>query len=525
MGQLSLQRKLSMGNICLLMIFLSSTLPLYEMAVFNLKGATVTDGKTKLKCNFAVVYTPLAVDLRKSKIACKPKNKKPLQVTEYTIITKKPKCELTLKMLITKGKGKLTHAKIGMCNSLPTLKPTPTPTPSPMTPSHEPSIPTLPPNPAAQNCTNISNLEKILTEMKQSNTDERKELDMKIQNLENQLSEVNKIAQHLLKLLEHPIEETNSTTAASTTSTIPLVTEMDFDALFIGPGMGGRDSKVLGVPSFQLTNCSPPVFPYSPHGIFWDYVARLTDAGPMFCGGVTNDFIGSSSACYLLGNNGTWVETKHMNSPRSTPAAVEVDGGWWVTGGSGESYEKLSSTEIWDGENWKNSVDLPKPLSGHCLVKINSSHVFLTAGYTNGSASTASYIYNGVDFIQVADISGHRSAPGCGLHDDYIIVVGGYKDDTTSELFSLRTLTWTEGPTSPTTRGFGSGIRITSIKGLNYIIGNNDIFLILTTAENTLEVEKVGEIFEDEDRYRLSFDAFPIKLENCPTTATTTTIA
>ena len=101
---------------------------------------------------------------------------------------------------------------------------------------------------------------------------------------------------------------------------------MDFDALFIGPG--GGDSKVLGVPSFQLTNCSPPVFPYSDD--YSSYVARLTDAGPMFCGGRING--GSSSACYLLGTNGTWVETKHMNSPRSSPAAVVVDGGWWVTG-------------------------------------------------------------------------------------------------------------------------------------------------------------------------------------------------
>ena len=101
---------------------------------------------------------------------------------------------------------------------------------------------------------------------------------------------------------------------------------MDFDALFIGPGDG--DSKVLGVPSFQSTNCSPPVFPYSDDYRY--YVARLTDAGPMFCGGRING--GSSSACYLLGTNGTWVETKHMHSPRTNPAAVEVEGGWWVTG-------------------------------------------------------------------------------------------------------------------------------------------------------------------------------------------------
>jgi len=273
-----------MDNICLLMIFLWSTLPLHEMAVFHLKGATVTDGKTRLKCNFAVVYTPQAVDLRKSKIACKPKNKKPLQVTKYQINTKKPKCLITLKMTITKGKGKITHANIGMCDSLPTLKPMPTPTPmptpmptptptpistpmptpmptpistpistpmptpmstpmptpmstpspmsvpSPMTPSHEPSIPTLPPNPPTQCCPNISNLENLLIEMKQSTTDEREELDMKIKNLENQLSEVNKIAQHLVKFLENHIGETNCSLAMTSTPAPSSKTEANSEA-------------------------------------------------------------------------------------------------------------------------------------------------------------------------------------------------------------------------------------------------------------------------------------------------------
>ena len=101
---------------------------------------------------------------------------------------------------------------------------------------------------------------------------------------------------------------------------------MDFAALFIGPG--GGESEVLKVPSFQPHNCSPPVFPFGES--FRSYVARSSDAGHLFCGGSLN--LTFSSACYLLANNGTWVETKHMISSRSTPAAVVMDGGWWVTG-------------------------------------------------------------------------------------------------------------------------------------------------------------------------------------------------
>jgi len=97
-------------------------------------------------------------------------------------------------------------------------------------------------------------------------------------------------------------------------------------------------------------------------------------------------------------------------------------------------------------------------------------------------------------------------------------VAGGYTNYKTSEIFSLRTLTWSEGPST----SFGNGIRILPIKGANYIVGNEDIFLILTTPENTLEVEKVGEISR-----KSYFDAFSMKLEECEkwqvTTKTTTT--
>ena len=100
-------------------------------------------------------------------------------------------------------------------------------------------------------------------------------------------------------------------------------------------------------------------------------------------------------------------------------------------------------------------MNLPKPLDGHCMVKINNSHVFITAGYDEngyGDPSVSSYIYNGVEFIQVADmpacptppcnlppnIRGHRFGPGCGLHDNHIFVFGGYMDTASSEVFVQR---------------------------------------------------------------------------------------
>merc|ERR1711970_1456475 len=92
-------------------LILWTFLPSNEAEVLKYTG-TVVSGKTKLKCSFALVYTPRAVDIKKSKIVCKPKNKKPVKITNYEIKNKNPPCRFFLSMTITKGKGNLASAKL-----------------------------------------------------------------------------------------------------------------------------------------------------------------------------------------------------------------------------------------------------------------------------------------------------------------------------------------------------------------------------------------------------------------------------
>ena len=73
---------------------------------------SVVSGKIKLKCSFTLMYTPAAVNIRSSKIVCKPKNKKAIKITNYEIRNKNPPCTFLLSMTITKGKGKLSIAKV-----------------------------------------------------------------------------------------------------------------------------------------------------------------------------------------------------------------------------------------------------------------------------------------------------------------------------------------------------------------------------------------------------------------------------
>ena len=87
---------------------------------------TVVSGRVKLKCIFTLIYTPLMVDLRRSKIVCKPKNKKPVTITNHQIEIKNG-CVFTLSMNVIRGKGKLTYAKI-KCLTTTSAPTTPTTT-------------------------------------------------------------------------------------------------------------------------------------------------------------------------------------------------------------------------------------------------------------------------------------------------------------------------------------------------------------------------------------------------------------
>ena len=130
---------------------------------------------------------------------------------------------------------------------------------------------------------------------------------------------------------------------------------------------------------------------------------------------------------------------------------------FYISGGL-DGYEPQSSTEVWDGESWRNDVRLPIPVYDHCLVKINSTHYFLTGGqFDISNFSRLSFIFDGKEFIRVEDLSRARSSSACGLHGDHLVFVAGGTDDnntdaqpqkvssSTSDYFSLKTMTWSEG--------------------------------------------------------------------------------
>jgi len=283
----------------------------------------------------------------------------------------------------------------------------------------------------------------------------------------------------------------------------------DPDVVFIGPGYGSDGlSEVLLLPSLTPGACTPPPFPY---GRYDGYVGRLSPAGPLLCGGYHSQ--AEQSSCYLLGQDGSWVtSSSQMTVERQWPAAVELGETWWVTGGADASINhELSSTEELTGNTWHISTPLPTPLYGHCMVKINSSHVFIAGGYDGNGYSTATYLYSSTSgYTTLPSMPIARAAHACGILGTDIWVGGGYDGSNiikSVELFSLTSQAWREGPPLPIATNGG---RMMTVDGSLLMFGDKLIWQLKTTGGEDYW-DQVGEM----ETERSGFDILRMKLSDC----------
>merc|ERR1711892_89346 len=285
----------------------------------------------------------------------------------------------------------------------------------------------------------------------------------------------------------------------------------DPDVVFIGPGYGSDGlSEVLLLPSLTPGTCTPPPFPY---GDYRSYVGRLSPDGPLPCGG--RHSIAPQSSCYLLGRDGSWVtSSSQLTVERWLPAATELGDSWWVTGGS-DGQSALSSTEVLTGNTWHSSTPLPTPLDSHCMVKINSSHVFIAGGLDhNGYSTAAAYLYSSTSgFTTLPSMAKPRHYHACGILGTDVWVGGGRTEGTgggvlkTVETSSLASEFWTKGPPLPVAT---SGGRMMTVDGSLFMFGNRVIWQLKTTGGEDYW-DKVGEM----ETEREAFDILRMKLSDC----------
>ena len=197
-----------------------------------------------------------------------------------------------------------------------------------------------------------------------------------------------------------------------------------------------------------------------------------------------------------------------------------------IVGGQDGPY-RLSSTELYRNNTWHSSVDLPVPLGAHCLVKLNSTHVFLAGGFDGthepganppGAYSGASYILNRATgkAMRQGDMSIPRGKHACTLLGDQVWVAGGRGDRTSdsralksSEYFSLSTSSWLTGPVLPSVT---AGKKMLTYNGVAHLIGSRKIWQLarLDSEAGGTWIE-VGEMKAP----RRDFDVIKMKQKDC----------
>ncbi len=200
-------------------------------------------------------------------------------------------------------------------------------------------------------------------------------------------------------------------------------------------------------------------------GIMGATGSLLAGSRPIVCGGLVLDNRTYTRNCYSPGQEGLLVS---MWEKRGYPASLPVgsqEGVLWVAGGH-NGHHLLASTELVapDRSASIRGPELPEPLWGHCMAKINSSTAMIIGGIAkDGQLSGRTYYYTTKKhaWIPGPELLTPRSDMTCGLIKDTrtgsvkVVVAGG--DDGFELLDSTELLTitdnggprWTNGPDLP----------------------------------------------------------------------------
>ena len=181
---------------------------------------------------------------------------------------------------------------------------------------------------------------------------------------------------------------------------------------------------------------------------------------------------------------------------------------------SGPGYSSI----LWDGTAWSNvTEELPRWTSGHCLVRLNSTHVFLTGGtldYEPRAPETYSaYFYSKeTGFVKAEDMPTPRGRHACGLHQGQVVVAGGWGGGKqTSDYFSLDTQTWHSGPKLSRKQGYARTADFVSWNNRAFWVGEKWIWELTGDDTTSWKWETVVEM----ETNRNDFKAFVIPAEYC----------
>ncbi len=215
----------------------------------------------------------------------------------------------------------------------------------------------------------------------------------------------------------------------------------------------GSDDWIDNVEVIDLADPTSSCEPIENYPLLADRMAvGFVDGVVKSCGG----YVGNGNNIHLCydydPSTNTWESSPDLNYERYHAGSSIIAARWLVTG---DNYNDVASTtELWTGTEFVQSIDLPEYMYGHCQVTINSTHVFF-----GDCEDKTAYIldWNMQEWTQLGNMTYERHMCGCGLihndiqGDEVVITAEG-----TSEIFNFGTMSWRAGPNMTDEYGFAS---------------------------------------------------------------------
>lgn len=235
--------------------------------------------------------------------------------------------------------------------------------------------------------------------------------------------------------------------------------------LVLGGSLAFRsDVEVLDL-SKSSTVCTKPAD--IPEKFTKSAVGAYLDRKVMLCGGW---LAGRECVEYKLSTH-EWIEVPYsLNIERAEMAgAMLQNGSWLIIGGKGLDHEPLYSTDFLNDGIFEPNLQWPEAISGHCMISLNSSHVFVSGGEGKDGKLLGEIYFLNIDrsFWMSLEVKMRYKRRGhvCGITNngdqEYIIMAGG-QDILKTEMIDTKTLRFRQGPDLPFKMDWAARIQFVS---------------------------------------------------------------
>jgi N-acetylneuraminic acid mutarotase len=164
-------------------------------------------------------------------------------------------------------------------------------------------------------------------------------------------------------------------------------------------------------------------------------------------GGASDNLADASNKVFAF-RDGKWVDLPPLQHARAAAAAAVVGDRLVVVGGQNEK-KLVPQTEVFDGQSWTQSADLPTPRE-HLAAVSDGVYVY-TVGGRNLSADENSAAFQRFDPVsgnwdKLTDMPTPRGSYGAAFIDGRIVAVGGEEPTrvlATVEMYDIANGKWT----------------------------------------------------------------------------------